>query len=213
MKGSDIIKLNIEFYDEEFKEKGDTRHRIGSSLHKPCFQAFRSMLPERSLILDQGCGTGYYAENLISDGHYLECFDLSPEAIKKCKEYFTLAGFDNSQYKLMVQNYLTFDYPDSNYDAVIDHYSLHFLPFEKQKLILNSVFRSLKPKGFFYIGMMLDGCFGELKEYQFKMTDDGGIMIRWSEEIKYRCWYLWDPITIRSFLLSLGFEIKIFTIQ
>ena len=79
-----------------------------------------------------------------------------------------------------------------------------------QKKILKSVFRALQPGGLFYFGIMLDGCFGEAKEHQFKITEDGGIMIRWSEEDKYRCWYLWDSKTISSILEKIGFEIKYF---
>ena len=206
MKNNEAAELNLEHFDEYYTVKGDRREAIGTSVQNQRFQLFRELLPKRSLILDQGCGTGYVAQILLDEGHRVDCLDISPVAIKKCKEFFTLAGINSKQYNLWVQDLLTFEYPETKYDGIIDLYTLHFVPHENQKRILELIYSALKPGGYFFLGIMLIGSIRIAEPYS-RLTKNGGTLLKVNEIEAYRCFYLWNPYEIRSVLTNLGFKI------
>jgi SAM-dependent methyltransferase len=206
VKTNEVVELNLEHFDECYSTKGDRRVAIGTSVQNQRFQLFLKLIPKRSLILDQGCGTGYVAQFLLDEGHKVDCLDISPVAIKKCKQFFTLAGFNSEKYNLWVQDFLTFEYPETKYDGIMDLFTLHFVPHENQKRILESIFRALKPGGYFFLGVMLIGSI-KIKEPYSRITENGGTLLKVDEIEAYRCFYLWNPYEIRSVLTNLGFKI------
>ena len=76
MKTNEVVELNLEHFDEYYTTKEDRRVAIGTSVQNQRFQLFLKLLPKRSLILDQGCGTGYVAQFLLDEGHRVEFFDI-----------------------------------------------------------------------------------------------------------------------------------------
>lgn len=206
VKTNEAVELNLEHFDEYYTVIVDRRKAIGISVQNQRFQLFLKLLPKRSLILDQGCGTGYVAQLLLDEGHRVDCLDISPIAIKKCKEFFNLAGFNSETYNLWVQDFLTFEYPETKYDGIMDLFTLHFVPHEDQKRILESIFRALKPGGYFFLCVMLIGSI-KIREPYSRTTKNGGTLLKVDEIEAYRCFYLWNPYEIRSVLTNLGFKI------
>ncbi len=206
MDNKDAAKLNLRHFDECYTLKGDRRVAIGTAIKHQRFELLKKLLPGNSLILDQGCGAGYVAQCLLEEGHRVDCFDISPVAIRKCKEFFTLAGFSSKRYNLWIKAYSNFDYPKSKYDGVVDLYSLHFIPHEKQKEIIDKVYKALKTDGYFFFAVMLIGSI-KIKEPYSKIAEDGATLLKIDDVEAYRCFYLWDPFEVRKVLEDLGFKI------
>ncbi|MHA2358269.1 MAG: class I SAM-dependent methyltransferase [Candidatus Heimdallarchaeaceae archaeon] len=204
MENSEGLEINFEHYSTWYKEESDVRKHIGTSTINPMIKTFLSLLSKNSLILDQGCGLGYYAEQFLVEGHRVDCFDISEEAINKCRRFFTLAGFNSNRFNLWVENYLTFDYPNSVYDAVLDYYSLHFIPHENQRMVMESIFDTLKSGGYFFIANWL---IESLRNDDYEMTNDGGILTNPNKKGTRRCFYLWSSSKLKFILTSIGFKI------
>ena len=117
MENNETVKLNLQHFDEYYATKGDRRLSIGISVQNQRFGLFKELIPKDSLILDQCCGLGFVSQCLLEEGHRVDCFDISPIAIRKCREFFNLAGFSSKKYNLWIKTYSTFEYPESKYDG------------------------------------------------------------------------------------------------
>ena len=209
MKNNEASKINLEHFDDYYREKEWRGDAIITSHYGDRFALFLNSLPENGLILDHGCGTGFTAQLLISEGFRVDCLDISPVAIKKCKEFFELSGFTEDQYNLFTQDFLTFKYPESKYDGIIDYFSLHFVQHEDQKKILESIYKSLKPGGIFYLSVMLIGSI-KIEEPHSWERENGATLLKVKDIETPRCFYLWDPYKIRAVLATIGFKILVF---
>lgn len=116
--------------------------RIKLSLEKN-YAPFHALIPRKATILDLGCGYGFlcYMLQFLSDERMITGVDYDPEKI------------DTAQYGFRRSNRLNFvchditTYPLEKYDVILMNDVLHYLPEEKQILMLRKTFAALHPGG------------------------------------------------------------------
>ena len=108
-----------------------------------------------SSILEIGCGEGQNAIYLMKKNYNLEASDISPEAIRWCKQQAKLAGVDENRFFVMniLDNNL-----DKKYDFIFSVAVLHMLvDDEDRKEFFNFVRNHLSDNGKAFIIVMGDG--------------------------------------------------------
>jgi SAM-dependent methyltransferase len=95
-----------------------------------------------------GCGTGALERDLFSKGicRTIDGFDLSPQALAIARQLAVEAGYSEIRYEEANLNEIAL--PESTYDAVFFHQSLHHV--EDLDHCLSQVARTLTPGGFVY---------------------------------------------------------------
>ncbi|HYN44748.1 MAG TPA: class I SAM-dependent methyltransferase [Candidatus Limnocylindrales bacterium] len=103
-------------------------------------------VPDRKKIkmLDIGCGTGASTWYLSREGFSAYGIDGSETAIKIAKERFKN---ENLEGEFNVGDFIKLDYPTNFFDCVIDVVALQHNAPECLKVILDEIFRVLKPNG------------------------------------------------------------------
>lgn len=198
-----IINETIEFYRlsyaQSIVEQDSSEERIS-----PAIDFFIASLPEKSLVLEQGCGIGYgLFVRIALAGHSVEGFDISPEAIKILTNRLRERDIEPSSFNLWVQDIRDFDYPLQHYDGIVDHYTLHHFPVPLQKDIITKVFHSLKPQGLFFFGLNFSDQFRRGNPHCI-FGDNGRVTI---DSFPPRHYYPWDIHSLESFLESVGFRV------
>ncbi len=158
---SDFFSARIDGYDEHM------------SIWHEAYQNFARALPSGlQHILDIGCGTGIELEYIFKLHPDLKVtgIDLSQDMLNKLR-----AKFPDKDISLVCANYLTQDFGEQVYDAVISFESLHhFVPATKQALF-GKIFRALKPGGQFFLCDYIACCDEEesllMAEAQRKRTE------------------------------------------
>lgn len=103
-------------------------------------------VPQRNDIkfLDLGCGTGANAWFLAREGFDVYAIDGSKTAIKIAKERFQN---ENLKAEFKAGDFIKLDYPNGFFDCVIDIAALQHNKPEYIKIVLDEVYRVLKPGG------------------------------------------------------------------
>jgi SAM-dependent methyltransferase len=111
--------------------------------------AMLGLLPEIEglRILDAGCGSGWYAEQLLERGAMVDAFDASPSMVEHARRR---PGASSSAHRLTIQvaelgSRLPFE--DSTFDGAVSPLVLHYL--RDWRPALTEVKRVLKPGGWF----------------------------------------------------------------
>lgn len=95
-------------------------------------------------ILDIGCGTGASTWYLAKEGFSAYGIDGSETAIKIAKERFKK---ENLEGEFNVGDFIKLDYPNDFFDCVTDVVALQHNTHECLKIIMDELFRVLKPDG------------------------------------------------------------------
>ncbi len=134
-------------------------------------------LPEDSKLLDLGCGPGLYSENFYGQGFDVTGIDISQNSIDYAKEQ--AEGFQY-RIKYICQDYLEIDY-QNEFDVITLIYGdLCVLSHEDRKLLLQKVFKALKPGGYIIFDVFTKHFFSmEEAEQSWYISKDEGF---WSEE-------------------------------
>lgn len=90
-------------------------------------------------VLELGCGTGYFTQELVRSGADIVAIDVSPELLEIAR---TNCSAPNVHYQL--ENAYELSYGDGVFDSVVGSSVLHHLEIEKA---LRDVYRVLKPAG------------------------------------------------------------------
>jgi Methylase involved in ubiquinone/menaquinone biosynthesis len=93
-------------------------------------------------VLELGCGTGYFTQELARSGADVVAIDVSPELLAVAR-----AGYSAPNVRYEIQNACTLSYPDVIFDSVIGSSVLHHLEIAKG---LREIYRVLKPRGAIY---------------------------------------------------------------
>jgi SAM-dependent methyltransferase len=198
------IDNTIESYRLSYIQNNDIWKNYKADYFNPATDFFINSFNKNSLILDQGCGTGYLILRHALAGHFIEGFDISPEAIELCRRRLVENNIDKSFFKLWVQDIREFDYPNECYNGIADYYTLHHFPKSLQKEIIKKIYQSLKPLGFFLLGMFSKDQFPENKQNNI-IAENGYVSV--SFKTGKRFFYLWEVHQLESFLESVGFRI------
>ena len=94
-------------------------------------------------ILDLGCGTGSILK-LIKKSHYLDCVDISKEALKKIKNKNNIKTFNKD-----ICDFLK--YSKKKYDFIFDSASIQHLSEDMIKQSYSFINKNLKKDGFFFL--------------------------------------------------------------
>ena len=107
---------------------------------------FESNLPEKSYVLDYGCGPGLCAEYLANLGHSVIAFDASKNMLELVPKHERIKSYQ-----------ATFDTFSENgiFDGIWASFSLLHAKRRDFPRLLTSIKRALKPDGLFSIGLKL----------------------------------------------------------
>jgi ubiquinone/menaquinone biosynthesis C-methylase UbiE len=98
-------------------------------------------------ILDVACGPGIVAATLAAKARAVVAFDLTPEMLLQARDRCAKAGLTNVTFEQ--GNATALPFPDSSFDGVVTRLSVHH--FDAPRLVLNEMFRVLKPAGKFVL--------------------------------------------------------------
>lgn len=163
-------------------------------------------LPLGSSILEIGCATGRFARFAASRGYVVCAVDVSTlmiEFVKRKSEDHGLTGI-----ALKHAGFLTMDFANEAFDAVVSGAALHHLPDAWKLIALRNVARVLKPAGQLWLGdVVFSLAAGETPEQCFERFCDAppglrtGAIKHVAEEFSTYDWVM-EGLLVRS-----GFEI------
>ena len=134
----DMVSRSIPFYDE---------------IHRILLDVLNRFSKEEQLIYDLGCSTGTTIKMAYDFLHKQEIktrfigVDSSGPMLKKCKEKLEQGSVEN--FELLEKKIQDLEF--ENCDFVIMNYTLQFLPVAQRKVILEKIYKALKPGGVFFL--------------------------------------------------------------
>jgi ubiquinone/menaquinone biosynthesis C-methylase UbiE len=137
--GTDYNSLaEVEDYDARmatFRDVDEENRRILAAI----------ALPAGGAVLEIGCGTGRFARSAAAAGYRVSAVDVSAQMLAFVKKKTLSEGL--SGIVLRHAGFLTMDFPDAHFDAVVSGAALHHLPDAWKLVALRNVSRVLKPRG------------------------------------------------------------------
>jgi SAM-dependent methyltransferase len=111
--------------------------------------AMLGLLPdiEGLRILDAGCGSGWYAEQLLERGAVVDAFDASPAMVEHARRRLAASSPVDRLTIQVAQLGSRLPFGDSTFDGAVSPLVLHYLP--NWRPALSEVKRVLKPGGWF----------------------------------------------------------------
>jgi tellurite methyltransferase len=108
-------------------------------------------------VLDAGCGGGRNLFYFLRNGYEVFGVDANPEAIAAVKELSAVLAPETPRENFVVCSAEYLPYQDAIFDLVICSAVLHFAKDEQQfEAMLRSLFRVLKPGGYFFARLASD---------------------------------------------------------
>ena len=107
---------------------------------------FSNALPTKGLVLDYGCGPGYFAKRFLADGFKVDAFDASEKMIELASK--------ETQINWSVTDFKSFR-AKTKYDGIWANFSLLHAQKREINSLLQTIFNSLKPRGLFSLGLKL----------------------------------------------------------
>ena len=110
------------------------------------YRQFSSLLPKNGIILDYGCGPGYFSKKFLADGFQVNAFDASEKMIELASK--------ETQINWSVTDFKSFR-AKTKYDGIWANFSLLHAPKKEITSLIQIIFKSLKPRGLFSLGLKL----------------------------------------------------------
>jgi SAM-dependent methyltransferase len=108
-------------------------------------------------ILDVGCGNGRNLVYFLRNGYKVFGVDPQPRAVETARELSAALAPDNPLENFMICAAENLPYPDAAFDLVICSAVLHFArDIQHFDTMLQSMFRVLKPGGYFFARLASD---------------------------------------------------------
>ena len=121
-------------------------------------------------ILDLGCGPGLYAERFYDKGYNVTGVDWSERSIKYAKEH---AISSERKINYIMQNYLLIDYENAFDTSVMISYDFCVLSKSNRKIMLEKIYRALKPGGKFIFDVTTTNNFIKEESQDWNYHPDG----------------------------------------
>jgi ubiquinone/menaquinone biosynthesis C-methylase UbiE len=113
-------------------------------LLKPDSYAYKLLEPlEGKVVLDLGCGSGHHSVVFAKRGAYVYAIDLSPEMVRKAREFAEKEGVAD-RITILEMNAEALEFPNETFDIVFGHSILHHLDLEAARV---GIYRVLKRGG------------------------------------------------------------------
>ena len=110
------------------------------------YREFSSLLPKNGIVLDYGCGPGYFSKKFLADGFQVNAFDASEKMIEiasmETRVNWWLGDFKSFRATTL-------------YDGIWANFSLLHAPKKEIFQLIRTIFKSLKPRGLFSLGLKL----------------------------------------------------------
>ena len=104
------------------------------------------MSPKNGIVLDYGCGPGYFSKKFLADGFKVDAFDASEKMIE-------IASVE-TRVNWWVGDFKSFR-ATTLYDGIWANFSLLHSPKKEITPLIQTIFKSLKPNGLFSLGLKL----------------------------------------------------------
>ncbi len=111
-------------------------------------QILIEQIPLGSLILDVGCGRGFFAKHLAELGYRVIGIDFEKNIINKMNKEIKNWGLEG-KLKFMEGDALDIPFEDKSFDAICDFGLLEHLYKEDWSIYVDEINRVLKPGGFY----------------------------------------------------------------
>ena len=110
------------------------------------YREFSRLLPKNGIVLDYGCGPGYFSKKFLADGFQVHAFDASEKMIEiasmETRVNWWLGDFKSFRATTL-------------YDGIWANFSLLHAPKKEIFQLIRTIFKSLKPRGLFSLGLKL----------------------------------------------------------
>ena len=110
------------------------------------YRDFSHALPRNGIVLDYGCGPGYFSKKFLADGFKVDAFDASEKMIE-------IASME-TRVNWWVGDFKSFR-ATKHYDGIWANFSLLHAPKKEIIQLIQTIFKSLKPHGLFSLGLKL----------------------------------------------------------
>jgi SAM-dependent methyltransferase len=169
--------------------------------HQQFIQAFLSLLPEKSTILDAACGAGRYEPFLLEKGHSILGIDQSQGMLERAQ-----AKFPSAQYQKVGLQDMTFR---EAFDGAICMDAMENVPPEDWTLVLSNFHRALKQHGYFYFtAETIENANGNEIKQAFERAKEAGLPVVYGEYYDEGV-YHYHPTNqqVKEWVQLAGFEI------
>ena len=134
---------------------------------KKYFSKMMKLIPEKSKILDLGCGVGMPHDLfLVKQGYDITGVDLSKKHIDSAKKNVPSAAY-------FCGDFFEIDFPEKSFDAIISLYAIFHIPREEHEKLLNRINKLLKKNGIILITL-------GAREMKMDVDDFVGSKMAWS---------------------------------
>ena len=157
------MSKTIDYYDKYAQEFYD--RTINADISRS-YDAFLSHLPERSYIIDAGCGVGRDSKYFLSQGHQVAAFDASERMV-------AMASVETGIKAMR----LTFQDMSFNeiFDGIWAQASLLHIPYRETRDVYQKMHRALKPGGLFYASYKYGNNYMKTQERDFWNMDEQSV--------------------------------------
>ena len=146
---------------------------------------------QKLIILDAGCGAGFFEVLLGNEGHAVTGIDLTEEMVKKASELIRSQSSEPSRVKVLVMDAEEPEFPDESFDVVITRNLTWTLPHPVEAY--RSWFRVLKKGG---ILLNIDAEYAK-GAHNLKLPENRAHRLI-SDEMKDRCHEIYHMLTISN---------------
>jgi SAM-dependent methyltransferase len=146
------IQQSLYAYDDRYRRVFEAGGLNWNSPHpNPALSRLLDDLPTRSRCIEFGCGEGYQARFMASQGHTVTAIDLSPAAVDKAVRE-TPPDYRVTFFVGDVTDAASIRLPSSAFDLAVDIGCLHMMTEDKDRnAYLDLVHGVLKPGGRFFL--------------------------------------------------------------
>jgi ubiquinone/menaquinone biosynthesis C-methylase UbiE len=131
-----------EGYDKLSMHYRDHYKESHADVYLKWIEAFASVVPKATSVLELGCGDGVPVAQALSTGYAYTGVDLSPVQIANARSQIPAATF-------VVADMTELAFPDETFRGIIALYSIIHVPLDEQEALLRLVYRWLQPDGYF----------------------------------------------------------------
>jgi ubiquinone/menaquinone biosynthesis C-methylase UbiE len=165
------------------------RRRDSEDVH--LLKDFIERLPEKSKVLDAGCGAGIPISQLLSEHFEVTGVDFSEAQVERAKKNVPNAKF-------LCEDMTKLNFPENTFDGITSYYAIIHIPREEHGSLLTNFHRMLKPGGLALLCLGAENLIDDIDENYLgtrmywshyntetylKMLRDCGFSIIWSKRV------------------------------